>query len=125
MEQNNEFIHTGIQHTRIEEGHSPVGGPNSSTNEFKYVLDQNDYASAIKPVSLPELMKATDEDSLGGLLLDCVLTLLGVVAWLLQTRMDSVVYASALQRKMQQPRAVELRRLHRVIRWVQRHPNGV
>ena len=100
-------------------------GPNSDTKEFKYVLDQNDYASAIKPVSLPELMKAKDEDSLDGLLMACFLTLLGAVAWLLQTRMEIAVYVSALQRKMQQPRAVELRRLNRVIRWVQRNPKGL
>ena len=66
MEQNNEFIHTGIKHTRVEvghvqetglasstRGHTPVVGPNSSTNEIKYVLDQHDYASATKPVSRP------------------------------------------------------------------------
>ena len=32
---------------------------------------------------------------------------------------------SALQRQMHAPRAVELRRLNRVIRWVQRNPHGL
>ena len=127
MEQEKEFIHIGIKHTRVDEsgGVGSSSAAASSRGEFHYVLDQNDYASAIKPVSVPELMKAKDEDMLVGLLLSCFLTLLGAVAWLLQTRMEIAVYVSALQRKMHAPRAIDLRRLNRVIRWAQRNPKGL
>ena len=148
MEQEREFIRTGIKHTRIEErtgsGHTVTAASGSdngssladtkveksflgagSAANFYYVLDQKDYASAVKPVSVPELMTAKDEDELVGLLLSCFLTLLGAVAWLLQTRMEIAVYVSALQRRMHQPRALDLRRLNRVIRWVQRNPKGI
>ena len=39
--------------------------------------------------------------------------------------METAVYVPALQRHMCAPRAVDLRRLNRVIRWVQRNPRGL
>ena len=92
---------------------------------IQYILDQNDYAAAIQPVVMPELMKLNDNDVLQGLLQCCFMTLLGAVAWLLQTRIEVAVYVSPLQRHMHAPRAIDLRRLNRVIRWVQRHPRGL
>ena len=53
------------------------------------------------------------------------MTLLGATAWVLQTRMDIAVYVSALQRRMQTARAIDLRRLNRVIRATQRNPQGM
>ena len=44
MEQPYPFIHTGINHTRIQE---------KDSSKFHYVLDL-EYASAIKPVPIPE-----------------------------------------------------------------------
>ena len=40
-------------------------------------------------------------------------------------QMEIAVYISALQRHMHAPRAIDLRRLNRVIRWAQRHPRGL
>ena len=48
MAQEASFIHTGIRHTKIVD---------KAINTFHDVLDQNGYAEAIKPVSLPELLK--------------------------------------------------------------------
>ena len=70
-------------------------------------------------------MKLKDDEELQGLLQNCFMTLLGATAWLLQTRMEIAVYVSALQRHMHCPRAMDLRRLNRVIRWVQRNPRGL
>ena len=53
------------------------------------------------------------------------MALLGATAWLLQTRMEVAVYVSAPQRHMHSPRAVDLRRLNRIIRWVQCNPRGL
>ena len=116
MEQESSYIHTGIKHTRVED---------KGARNFHYILDQNEYASAIHPVTLPELMKLKDTDPLQGLLQNCFMTLLGATAWLLQARMEIAAYVSALQRHMHEPRAVDLRRLNRVIRWVQRNPRGL
>ena len=70
-------------------------------------------------------MKLKDDEELQGLLQNCFMTLLGATAWLLQTRMEIAVYVSALQRHMHCPRAMDLPRLNRVIRWVQRNPRGL
>ena len=110
MLQDDTFIHTGIRHTRTQTKGKPT---------VHYILDQNEYASAIHPVTLPELMKLKDDEELQGLLQNCFMTLLGATAWLLQTRMGVAVYVSALQRHMHCPRAIDLRRLNRVICWVQ------
>ena len=53
------------------------------------------------------------------------MTLLGTTAWVLPTRMEVAVYVSALQRHMHSPRAIDLRRLNRISRWVQRNPRGL
>ena len=116
MEQHDAFIHTGIKHSRVQ--------PKNST-KFHCILDQIEYAEAIKPVTLPELIKMKDDELLQGFLFNCFMTLLGATAWILQTRMDIAVYVSALQRHMHAPRAADLRRPNRVIHWVQRNPRGL
>ena len=116
MEQESSFSHTGIKHTRVQDKES---------GKFHYILDQIEYASAIKPVTLPELIRLKDEDPLQGFLQNCFMTLLGATAWVLQTRMDIAVYVSALQRHMHAPRAIDLRRLNRVITATQRNPQGL
>ena len=65
MEQESSFIHTGIRHTKVQKTFDP---------KFHYVLDQNEYASAINPVMLPELMNHNDEDVLLGVLQNCLVS---------------------------------------------------
>ena len=65
VEQEKEFIHTGIKHTRVEDGSSPSGAA-ARKNHFHYILGQNEYAVVAKPVSVPELMNAKVEDGLFG-----------------------------------------------------------
>ena len=117
VEQEKMFIHTGIRHM-ILDGELEKGN-------FKVICDHEDYANAIKPVSTPELVKMKDEELLVALLLACFQTLFGAECWLLQPRMDVSVYISALQRHMHAPRAIDLRRLNRVIRWLQKNPKGL
>ena len=66
MEQEDSFIHTGINHTRIQA---------KGSSKFHYVLDQIEYASAAKPVDLPELIRMKDEEPLHGFLHNCFMTL--------------------------------------------------
>ena len=113
MEQQSSFIHTGINHTRVQQ---------KDPSEFYYILDPIEYASAIQPVTLPELMKLKGDYPLQRLLQNCCMTLSGATAWLLQMRMEVAVYVSALQRHMHSPRAFHLRRLNRIIRWAQTQP---
>ena len=64
----------------------------------------------------------SDDELLDETLRACYLTLLGAAAWMLLTRMDMGIYISALQRVSHKPAAIHLRRLNRVIRYMQRNP---
>ena len=112
MEIETSFIHTGITHT-------------VDMKAGLAILDQNAYISAVRPVSTPELNAMKDTDWLGEFLAACFLTLLGAVAWMNQTRMEMIIYVSALQRHSKKPRALHLRRLNRVVRHMQKHPQGL
>ena len=104
-----EFIHTGIKHTVIDDGNT-------------ITLDQIDYAASIKPINTAQLQKLKDDLALDETYQACYLTLLGAVAWLLQTRLDIVVYVSALQRHSHHTTSLHLKRLNRLVRHIQRHP---
>ena len=49
-------------------------------------------------------------------------SLLGGVAWMVQTRPDAVVYISCLQRHMDKPRAIDVVNLNRVLKFMKRKP---
>ena len=107
-----EFIHTGIRH-RIND-----------TCDLA-TLDQDEYAAALKPLSTAHTSKHNDTDKLDETLYACFLTLLGAAAWLLQTRMDIAVYVSALQRVSHKAEILHLKRLNRLIRYVQKNPQSL
>ena len=86
------------------------------------MLEQYEYASALKPVPAAAMASFKDSDSLNEKLHACFLTLLGAAAWLLQTRLDIMIYVSSLQRMSKKPTIVELKRINRLIRYVQQHP---
>ena len=50
------------------------------------------------------------------------MSLLGAVAYLSLTRMDIVVFVSALQRHMAKSLLDHVRKLNKLTRWVQKHP---
>ena len=104
------FIHTGIRHTYHKE-----------TKE--YTLDQDDYSKALRPVTHADLLKAKDDVDLNEYFYACFLTLLGAVAWLSQTRLDVLVYISSLQRVSKKPTTLALKRLNRLVRYIQKHPH--
>ena len=107
-----EFIHTGIKHI--------------STSDYSLItLDQIDYAAAIKPINTADLKKLGDSESLTEAFTAGYLTLLGAVAWMVQTRLDLVVYVAALQRHSHHPTALHLKRLNRLVRYMQRNPQKV
>ena len=65
-----------------------------------------------------DLVALKDDEYLAVLLMGVFLTLFGAVAWLLLTRMDIAVYVSSLQRIAKKPKALHMRRLNRVVRYV-------
>ena len=101
------FIHTGVTH---------------DLSETEVSMHQVEYVAALRPVQSAELTSLKDDDLLTGTLFSFFLTLLGAAAWALLTRMDVAVYVASLQRHSHGPTALHLRRLNRVISYMQRHP---
>ncbi len=50
------------------------------------------------------------------------MSLLGAVAYLALTRVDVLVFICALQRYAATPQIQHVKRLNKVVKWVQRHP---
>jgi len=50
------------------------------------------------------------------------MSLLGAVAYLAHTRVDALVFISALQRFNSKPTVVHVKRLNKLLRWLQAHP---
>ena len=64
--------------------------------------------------------KADDES--GPELHQLFMSLLGAVAYLSLTRVDVLVFTSALQRHMAKSKLEHVRKLNKLLRWVQKHP---
>ena len=75
-------------------------------------------------MTVPEAYAKTDEP-LPEHLQRQFLSLLMTVAYALLTRMDAAVYVTALQRECKKPKAVHVRRLNLLLRWLQKNPRGL
>ena len=117
------FIHTGINHQIVRPALS--NGDGNASKDFKIVLSQTEYAAALRPVEHHSLANMKETDVLEGLLYSCFLTLLGALAWLLQTRLDVAVYVAYLQRYCKAPTAKHLRQMNRLLGYVHRKIKGL
>ena len=108
----NSFIHTGIRHRVVEDGKC-------------IILDQFDYAAVIKPLADTYFEKLNDAQPLNEELNACFLTLLGAMAWLVQTRLDIVIYVSSSQRIAKKPTVMDLKRINCLCRYVKSHQHGL
>ena len=88
-------------------------------------LDQIEYAASLNPVVDKSLSQLSDEDYCTEWLHGCFMALLGGCAWVLQTRMDIAIYVASLQRHSKKPKAVHMRRLNRLIKYLQRTPKAI
>ena len=105
-QQRNSFEHLGLVHTQ--------------TNEY-IEIHQNQYIAQLRVISSANIPK-DDETDLGEDLHAAYMSLLGGVGWAVQSRPDVVTYVGALQRNLKKPKAKHLRRLNRVVRYLQTHP---
>ena len=104
----NSFVFCGVRHTQDKD----------------IVLDQMKFIAAIKEMPVPEAYAKTDE-TLPEHLQRQFLSLLMTVAYALLTRMDAAVYVTALQRECKKPKAIHVRRLNLLLRWLQKNPRGL
>ena len=86
------------------------------------VLDQIQFASQLHPIAHPQLTGGRAEDESSPELHQLFMSLLGAVAYLSLTRMDILVFISALQRHMAKSTFDHVRKLNKLLRWVQKHP---
>ena len=105
----NTFVNCGVQHTQ-----------DVRTKEI--TLDQIEYAKNLKAIVHPELHGGNPETPCGTELHQLYQSLLGAVAYLAMTRVDAAVFISALQRHGHAPQLQHVKRLNKLLSWLQRHP---
>ena len=101
-----DFEHCGIMHKQLEDG--PI------------VIHQNHYVNQLKPIpltkeqSMDALCSPTDSGA--------YTSLLGGVAWVVNTRADIAIFVGTLQRLAKDPKYIDIKRLNIVLRILKRHP---
>ena len=112
----NQFVNCGVQHIHTVAAH-------------EITLDQ-EYIAALKPIVHEDLKQYRIEEKaceteegpiLPYALQQLYMSLLGAVAWVLQTRIDLAIFLSALQRQSGKAQAIHVKRLNAVVRYAQRH----
>ena len=89
---------------------------------FQITLDQTEYAANLRFISLAQLTGAKAEDECCDELHQLYQSLLGAVAYLTHTRVDVIVFIVALQRYASKPRVEHVKRLNKLLRWIQKNP---
>ena len=105
----NDFVNCGIRHYQ-----------DVRTKEIW--LDQIDYAKNLRTIEHVQMKNANPETFCDDSLHKLYMSLLGAVAYLSHTRPDVVVFVSALQRHNAKPQVQHVRKLNKVLRWLQQHP---
>ena len=88
-------------------------------------LDQIKYAMNLKTIVHPQLSSSAGEDEACPELHQLFMSLLGAVAYLAHTRVDVVVFVSALQRHTAKPQIQHIKKLNKLLTWVQKHPKNL
>ena len=105
-----DFTHVGIEH---------VSRPG------QIYTQQEKYVSQLKEIEKTHYQGLGDEAPVSETGQAAFATLLGGVAWLCLTMVPICVYVQALQRHGAQPRAIDLKKLNVLLRWVRRHKVGI
>jgi hypothetical protein len=103
-----DFEHCGIQHHQ----HA----------DMSITMDQNHYVKNLQLIDVTGIDPSNGSQPLSASQHADYLSLLGGLAWLGQTRLDTAIYTQALQRAAQSPTIAHLLRLNTVIKWVRRKP---
>ena len=107
------FEHCGIKH---------------ETTDTAVVMHQNHYANQLRPIDETLLEQRKDDVEVSSFCIDLVtlfMSLLGGLAWLVLTRVDICIYVQCMQRHAQSPRVEDVKKLNRLLRWVQKRPAGI
>ena len=105
----NDFTNCGVRHQQ-----NPV------TKEI--TLDQSHFVTTLKPIVHQHLATEPPGDNACAELHELYRSLLGAVAYLSHTRLDVNVFVSALQRHGHQPLVQHVKKLNKLLTWLQEHP---
>ena len=86
-------------------------------------LDQIDFLSKLHTIEHPQLATGTNEEKCIDTLHQLFMSLLGAIAYATHTRVDVMVFIVAMQRQNHNPEVQHVRKLNKLLRWVQRNPN--
>ena len=103
------FLNCGVQHTQCPR-----------TKEIS--LDQVAYATNLRSIAHTQLSTGKPEDLASPELHQRFMSLLGAIAYLAHTRVDILVFVSALQRHNAKPEVQHVKKLNKLLAWIQKHP---
>lgn len=106
------FEHTGVMHEQDEK-------------DFSVYTHQNHYVSQLKPIEPQLYSLKSDTDVCESVLLTLYQSLLGALAWLLQTRADICTYVGYLQRNAHAPTIYHVKKANRLLSWCKRCKTGI
>lgn len=101
------FEHLGLQHYRH--------------NNDTICVTQEHYAKELRTIPEADL-RINPQEVVSPEVGKLYMSLLGGVAWLVQTRLDICVFVAALQRRLQNPRGQDVIALNRIVKYVQKKP---
>ena len=107
IEKNN-FDHLGLRHRLHSDGSRTV--------------DQKHYVEELRPIPEGSLRIKNANDGVDETVSHQFMSLLGGIAWTVQTRMDAAVFVSALQRRLKAPRVQDVLNLNRVLKYLKLKP---
>ena len=102
------FEHLGLKHSLLPDGSRSIS--------------QMHYVAELKPIPDKDLKLQDPNSPVPEDVHDKFRSLLGGVAWVVQTRPDVAVFVSALKRKMKAPRAIDVLNLNRVLKYLKVKP---
>ena len=107
LEQDN-FEHLGLKHTLMQDGSRRVS--------------QQHYVNELRPIADQDLKLQNSKTVVSEEVHNKFRSLLGGIAWVVQTRPDIAVFVAALQRKMQAPTILDVCNLNRLLKYVKVKP---
>ena len=101
-----DFEHCGIKHEQRD--------------DMSILIHQNHYVDQLSPIPLDKNETLDKSCSLQDAA--AYMSLLGGVAWVVNTRTDIAIFVGALQRVAKSPKYVDIKRLNIVLKFLKRHP---
>ena len=106
----NEFEHLGLKHRRVSDG---------------FTISQRHYIEQLRPIPDSLYVHGGLDDPVPTLAMELFRSLVGGLAWAVQTRPDTAIFVSALQRHLARPLHRHCRDANRVLLYMQRKPLDV